>query len=552
MGGRLPPWPFRGLAARIGWIVLGCSLVTSLVITWFSVRSIASFLEARIEEEFPERLRRAGERLDAWYAQRELELATFARSELLRRPQGRMPPAAREEMRSYLSYVLEASPPYATLALLDPAGEVLLAVGAALELGAETRTRLAALDRPVVVLAEDAAGLRLQVVSAPVGRGAGHATLHGILRPDALAELVAREEDPEAGVALGVLDVARRPLAGSARSASSALPEGSARDTIVVAPAEGGRVVAATRPFDRFGWTLVVEQDYDVAFAPISAAVKRALVVCGLAVLGSAAAAFALGVWRVRPILSLVEAAGRLAAGETEVRVTEASAADEVHTLARSFNEMAERLSQQRGELERRNHELQRANEVLEQLSITDGLTKLHNHRHFQDQYAREARRAGRAGCPLALVLIDIDDFKRLNDVLGHAAGDAVLKAAAGVMSDVVRETDYLARYGGEEFALLAPQTDLEGALALAEKIRMAVADHSFPVHGPEGPVRITVSLGVASYQGDPATTFLAADRALYEAKHSGKDCVAWARGDGEDGRLAQRGRRRPEPADAS
>jgi diguanylate cyclase (GGDEF)-like protein len=212
---------------------------------------------------------------------------------------------------------------------------------------------------------------------------------------------------------------------------------------------------------------------------------------------------------------------------------------------------MAARLKVQRSELERRNHELQRANEVLEQLSITDGLTKLHNHRHFQDQYARETRRADRTGAPLAVVLIDIDDFKSLNDLLGHAAGDAVLQAAAGVMSEVVRETDYLARYGGEEFALLAPQTDLEGALALAEKIRLAVAESAFPVVGPDGPVRITVSLGVAPYEGDPAAAFLAADRALYEAKHSGKDCVAWTRVGAEEKRKAPRRPRRAGPPSA-
>jgi diguanylate cyclase (GGDEF)-like protein len=170
--------------------------------------------------------------------------------------------------------------------------------------------------------------------------------------------------------------------------------------------------------------------------------------------------------------------------------------------------------------------ELRRANEVLAQLSVTDGLTRLHNHRHFQDQFAREAKRAERAARPLALALVDIDDFKRLNDELGHAAGDAVLQRVAEVMAEQLRDSDFLSRYGGEEFALLAPDTDLDGAIALAEKLRLAVARADLPVVGPRGRVSVTVSIGVATFCGNTSATFDAADRALYEAKAAGKDCV--------------------------
>jgi diguanylate cyclase (GGDEF)-like protein len=179
--------------------------------------------------------------------------------------------------------------------------------------------------------------------------------------------------------------------------------------------------------------------------------------------------------------------------------------------------------------LQLQNDELRRANEVLSQLSVTDGLTRLHNHRHFQDQFAREAKRADRTGQPLALALVDIDDFKRLNDQLGHAAGDAVLRRVADVMSAQLRDHDFLSRYGGEEFALLAPQTDLAGAVALAEKLRLAIARADLAVVGPAGRPTITVSVGVALYDGSPSSTFDAADRALYDAKAAGKDCVAAA-----------------------
>jgi diguanylate cyclase (GGDEF)-like protein len=274
---------------------------------------------------------------------------------------------------------------------------------------------------------------------------------------------------------------------------------------------------------------LLSVEKYDTAFAPIRASVRRTLAINLLTALFSSAGAFVFAAWRVRPILALSEGARRISEGETAVEVPDSGSGDEIQLLARSFNQMSARLHESRLELESRNEELQRANEALEQLSITDSLTRLHNHRFFQDQFAREAKRVERSESPLCLVLIDIDDFKNLNDQLGHAAGDAVLERAAAVMSGVLRESDTLCRYGGEEFALLSPQTDLPGAISLAEKIRAAVAESDYGVVGPDGPARITVSIGVAEFVRSTRDTFDAADRALYDAKAAGKDCVVVA-----------------------
>jgi diguanylate cyclase (GGDEF)-like protein len=261
-------------------------------------------------------------------------------------------------------------------------------------------------------------------------------------------------------------------------------------------------------------------------FTSLAVSEGRGLAIDLLAALLSSVGAFAFATWRVRPILALSEGARRISDGETAVEVPDSGSGDEIQLLARSFNQMSARLHESRLELESRNEELQRANEALEQLSITDALTRLHNHRFFQDQFAREAKRVERSGSPLCLVLIDVDDFKNLNDRLGHAAGDTVLRRAAEAMSDVLRETDTLCRYGGEEFALLSPQTDLPGAVALAEKVRAAVAEGDWGVLGPGGPARITVSIGVAEFARSTGDTFDEADRALYEAKAAGKDCV--------------------------
>ena len=273
-----------------------------------------------------------------------------------------------------------------------------------------------------------------------------------------------------------------------------------APEIIVAENASGERIVASAVRLPRFGWTLVAVEEYDSAFAPIRASLRRTLAINLLTVLLSSAGAFVFAAWRVRPILALSEGARRISEGETAVEVPDSGSGDEIQVLARTFNQMSASLHQSRLQLESRNEELKRANEALEQLSITDSLTRLHNHRFFQDQFAREAKRVERTGSPLALVLIDIDDFKSLNDRLGHAAGDAVLARVAAVMSAVLRDTDLLCRYGGEEFALLSPQTDLSGAVSLAEKIRGAVAESDYAIVGPDGPIRITVSIGVAEF----------------------------------------------------
>jgi diguanylate cyclase (GGDEF)-like protein len=252
-------------------------------------------------------------------------------------------------------------------------------------------------------------------------------------------------------------------------------------------------------------------------------------------VLTTSGVSYALAAWRLAPLLDLAEGSRRLASGEASVRVKETDAVGEVRALARSFNHMAERLDESYQELDRRHRDLTRANEELEQLSATDGLTGLFNHRHFQAQFLREAKRAERNASPLCLVLVDVDDFKHLNDSLGHSAGDRVLEEIAGAMLGQIRGADYLARYGGEEFVLLLPQTNVEGGLALAEKVRGAVEALDIPVIGPEGRVQVTVSIGLAPYALGPEATFEAADRALYEAKAAGKNRALVASSSDED-----------------
>jgi diguanylate cyclase (GGDEF)-like protein/PAS domain S-box-containing protein len=166
----------------------------------------------------------------------------------------------------------------------------------------------------------------------------------------------------------------------------------------------------------------------------------------------------------------------------------------------------------------------------MEHLASTDYLTRLPNRRFFFNQATAEFARSKRYGHPLSAIMMDVDHFKQVNDLLGHAAGDAALLQIAEIIQECVRESDVVARYGGEEFAILLPETDLGGALAMAERLRSGV--ESSPLDIEDGnPHRITVSLGVAAMNRENDFTVLdkllqKADEALYQAKNSGRNRV--------------------------
>ena len=157
--------------------------------------------------------------------------------------------------------------------------------------------------------------------------------------------------------------------------------------------------------------------------------------------------------------------------------------------------------------------------------AITDELTGLSNHRRFQEVTSIELERARRFDHDVGLVLLDVDNFKRVNDTYGHQQGDAVLRAVARVLRESCREIEEPARYGGEELAVTLPETDLEGAYRLAERVRAAVEELEVPLIEGAGRVLVTASIGVASARGARKEEMIeAADRALYEAKRSGKN----------------------------
>jgi diguanylate cyclase (GGDEF)-like protein len=162
---------------------------------------------------------------------------------------------------------------------------------------------------------------------------------------------------------------------------------------------------------------------------------------------------------------------------------------------------------------------------MVERQALVDGLTGLANRRAAADALRAEAARAERLDTPLSIVLADLDGFKDVNDVHGHAVGDEVLRVFAQVLRETLRESDVAGRWGGEEFLLLLPGADEEGAAQLADRVRLALAERDIPT-APG--LRVTASFGVAEYAGQTNTEQLvaAADSALYRAKRAGKDRV--------------------------
>jgi len=172
--------------------------------------------------------------------------------------------------------------------------------------------------------------------------------------------------------------------------------------------------------------------------------------------------------------------------------------------------------------------ELKASNRRLEELSNTDGLTKLYNRRYFMELLELEFQRAQRYQSRFAFVMIDIDNFKSFNDTYGHLMGDKILYEIAQILQENLRVNDVVGRYGGEEFALFAPETDLKGALVVAERYRKRIEDFILVVENKR--LKVTISLGVANYPhpaiGSVDDLIRLADNALYKAKRNGRNRV--------------------------
>lgn len=201
-----------------------------------------------------------------------------------------------------------------------------------------------------------------------------------------------------------------------------------------------------------------------------------------------------------------------------------------LYTKSRQAEEKLQKASDQlEKEVMNRTSELKRAKDELELLSVTDGLSGLYNHRYLIRSLDSELKRAIRYHRTLALLLIDIDYFKNLNDTFGHLCGDYVIKTVGKLLKSNVRATDVAARYGGDELAVMLIETNPKNALEVAEKLKQEIEKH--PFQWQMQPLSVKVSIGLASGPGpgiqEVSDLVDAADRALYQAKKAGRNMVA-------------------------
>lgn len=284
------------------------------------------------------------------------------------------------------------------------------------------------------------------------------------------------------------------------------------------------------------GWRIVVRLPTQIALQPVDALRQQLLVLGLVAALLFAFVAYRLASRMSQPIERLARAVHQVERREGEPDFPDERDAHEVAQLSQSIQSMTRSLLNKEHELEavnaslevtvaQRTEALTRANEELARLATRDGLTGVHNRRSFDERLGEWFQAFRRNGRAYALLLIDIDHFKRVNDTHGHPVGDAVLQQLAQVLSEQVRATDFVARYGGEEFVVLLPDTGkLADALAVAEKIRAAVETAVFPAVG-----RLTISVGLSLSDASDANAMALtrrADEALYDAKAAGRNRV--------------------------
>jgi diguanylate cyclase (GGDEF)-like protein len=546
--------PFRlSLKAKVLALALVCVAVPLIAVGAYLLERSEAILGEKVRETIGNQLSRKTTQLDDWMRERLSEAARWSASfvvyegvEALSRP-GRAAPGVRREMQAYLESVLAHYRVYESLFVVDASGAVVAATREE-RLGEWERRFVASgppegaisplqvseyLERPTILV--------VHPIQVRNNRAAGYFVERLDLR-ELESLLAAPDSDP--GLVFTLLDESARVLARAGRIVDGAgrepfpAPLGAGPHAVLERPMPGlGTAVYATAPLKGpFRGALAAAIPAAIAYRPLEESRSRILKF-GLPALAAIFGLNFLAAGRLlRGILHLSEGAQRVAAGDLDVYLP-LRGSDEITDLTQAFNEMARKvregrlsLERARDELARTNDGLKAANRTLEALAITDGLTGLYNHRHFQETIEKEILRGEREARPLSLLLLDLDHFKQYNDRFGHTEGDAALRRVAGQITRNIRATDMAFRYGGEEIAVLLPSCSKEQAVEVAEKIRASLArgERRPGVFGRQ----VTVSIGVASFPEDGRVArglVDAADAALYQAKSQGRNRVVSA-----------------------
>jgi diguanylate cyclase (GGDEF)-like protein len=519
----------------VGFAVLA-TLIPSLSTAWLSYVQNRRALTQKISETLRGVSSQGAREVDLWMKERLYDVRVFASSyevseNLDRVRRGyRGPPVRR--LGDYLSSVKDRFTDYHRLIVVDATGAP-VASSAAGGTGsvnlppdwlAQARTREAIVG---AVYWDSTAGKPLMTLGVPISTNDGRflGALAAQLDLTAIAAFLKALAEERSNT-LYLIAAPGSLILSSAGASQGLMRDSLSRRSLDLLTHEGRvsteytnhagvDVLGALALIHRLDWAVVAEIPADVAYAQVARLRTLALLTVSALLLVIGGLAYLLGLTIVLPLDRMARGARQVAEGDLSVALPVVGGG-EVAYVTEVFNEMVTRLRHGRQELER--------------LSRTDGLTGLPNRRHLMETLEKEVRRAKRNERPFSLLMVDVDHFKRYNDTFGHLAGDEVLKRLAQVLSAAIRTADYAARYGGEEFTVVLPETPLDGAREVAERIRVMMEKESF---GADGAGRVTLSVGIAEFPADGATVEAvtsAADSALYAAKEYGRNRVVSTR----------------------
>jgi diguanylate cyclase (GGDEF)-like protein len=517
------------------------TLVPSITTAWIAFSHLKESVNSKVSQEVASASKQSAHAVGLWLKERLVELRVFSSSyevtENLEESQhrGAAGPNLRR-LNDYLNSVRERFGDYVELMVVDPQGRLL----------ATSARQIRTIQMPYHwtndVLDDEPAlgdpyrdevlGATLVVVAVPIHVQSGRffGALAAKISLGSVEQTFRQYSPSDSGrIYLVTTDTASNGTIVSGRGSGIRLPTATlqqmaARDTGLThyRSFDSKLVVGSLSREPGLPWRVVAEEPASSAFGQVTR-LRRLMVMLPAALLaGIGLIAYFLGLLIVRPLDRLTKGAAKVAAGDLDVDLPVHSGG-EVGYLTKMFNTMVVRLREGREALDAANETLRRKNEELERLSVTDGLTGLYNRRRLMETLTDEARRSQRLKHTFAVLMVDVDHFKKYNDTFGHPAGDAVLTRVAGMLREATREVDFVARYGGEEFLVLLPETGMAEALDISERIRTRIAAEVFPGR------HMTVSIGVAEFplHGEtPDQVVAAADEALYEAKREGRDKV--------------------------
>jgi diguanylate cyclase (GGDEF)-like protein len=530
------------IKSRLMIFALAATLVPTLSLGWLYLNNNRTLLTDKVSQGLVNTAQNQARELSLWVQDRRDELRVVGSSYIFTENLAQTMAGnqeARDNLAEYLQSVSSRLTDPEALAVTDVVGEPIMisVAGERWVIPAAWPSRLTRRELPLSEPSQEAIGDGFQMLLGSTIRDLNNQPL-GILvarLPFVRIDALLLESYQQSDDAVYLIDGAGRVIASDQSGAVSlgdmlgkALDErlGSGR-VEEFWHQDGTKVVGTLAEVPDTPWRVVTERRSDVAFADVRR-LENQTYGLGLAIVvltSLIAYAFARGM--TAPLSRLTTAAARVASGDMAFDL-KVDGQDEIAYLTRAFNNMIGRVNEGREELDKINSKLRDQNRKLQVLSNTDPLTGLYNRQHLTMRLKRLLSSCKRSDRKFAVLMLDLDHFKKLNDEHGHLVGDEALKLIADILRKTLRNRDYAARFGGEEFLVLLPGADAQRGEEIAERLRSSIADQ--PLTLEHGVVTVTMSIGLAVYPevgNDIDSLIRAADKALYDAKNAGRNqCI--------------------------